>query len=170
MHQVVAILIFLSYSFMSFIQEEPCLYGNRISYKYNINFRKRISWKSSYYYVCQPIIRPTATNTLTISGSTSSTGTVKMLNTSKPVVRVNKFIELDLSESRSSQYIRDTSHTILKDYANEKMCFTWLLGDYEQDLPVSHYKVKRSMVWIVFIPRYNRLYCQELRFHKDCMQ
>ena len=157
-HQVVATLLFLCYSFMSFIQDEPYLYDNHISYKCDLNFRKRINRKSLYYSLYQVIFRPGTSNMIRVSNSTSSKGVAKSQNTPKPVVMVNKFAELDLSESRSSQYIKDTSHTILKDYANEKMCFTWLLGNYQQDLPVNHFKVSRSIFWIVFIPRYNRLY------------
>ena len=154
-HQVVATLLFLCYSFMSFIQDEPYLYDNHISYKCDLNFRKRFNRNHLFHSLYQVIIRPGTSSIIRVTNSTSSKGVTKSQNAPKPVVKVNKFAELDLSESRSSQYIKDTSHTILKDYANEKMCFTWLLGDYAQDLPVSKYKVARSKVWIVFIPRYN---------------
>lgn len=173
MHQVVAILLFLSYSVLNCIRDEPYLNDSCLRHKWHLNYRKRMSEKQLYCWVHSLILRPIHTNVssiLTVSAFSNTVGTETTMITSKPLSMVNEFEGLDLSESRSSQYIEDTSHTILKDYANEKVCFTWLLGDYAQDLPVSHYSVSRSLVRIVFIPRCNRLYCQEFRFYQDYMQ
>ncbi len=52
----------------------------------------------------------------------------------------------DLKESKQSQYIHDMKKTILRDYANERICFTQLFGNYSFNLPSIKYKAARCII------------------------
>ena len=49
------------------------------------------------------------------------------------------FTQQDLKESRSSSYIHHVRFTILKEYGNERICFTNIFGHYVFNLPSMYY-------------------------------
>ena len=49
------------------------------------------------------------------------------------------FTQQDLKESRSSSYIHHVRSTILKEYGNERICFTNIFGHYVFNLPSMYY-------------------------------
>lgn len=57
----------------------------------------------------------------------------------------------DLKESKQSQYIYDMKKTILRDYANERICFTQLFGNYSFNLPSIKYKAARCIILLYFL-------------------
>ena len=64
----------------------------------------------------------------------------------------------DLKESKESQYIHDMKKTILSDYANEKICFTQLFGNYSFNLPSIKYKAARCIILLYFLYSNHRLF------------
>ena len=67
------------------------------------------------------------------------------------------FMIQDHEESKHSQYIQDVQKTILEDYANERICFTQLLGNYSFSLPSMKYKVARCIILFHLTNSNNRL-------------